>query len=351
MNIQCPKCKNELEVVDKECNDGKMRCAKCNSTLTLKRTVEVNTVPEEVSLPPAEGKEDGNPIEAKSIDKKKILVAIDGETIAVMINEVLIEAGFEVINSADGRKALSLLISHRPIVAILDVGLPQIFGFEISEIIKKSESLKDTFVILVASVFDPTRYKREPQSLFGADDYIEKHHIRDYLIPKIRQLLGEDIHRLKTEATLSIKVEIGSTQTEQRAITPLIKEHEKEKIKEDEIPIVDSRAVDIRQTESGKKPEAQLQGDPVFHEKAKRFARIIISDIALYNQKAVEEGIRNGNFYDLLKGDIEEGKRIYKERVPKEIYESTSYFEEALEEFIRKKRQSLTPLQPSIVKE
>ena len=49
------------------------------------------------------------------------------------------------------------------------------------------------------------------------------------------------------------------------------------------------------------------EADPEAVEKARRFARIIVSDIALYNQEAVIEGLKNGTFYDLLRKDIEEG--------------------------------------------
>jgi len=33
------------------------------------------------------------------------------------------------------------------------------------------------------------RYKRTPTNLYGADDYIEKHHIPDILVPKLNKLI------------------------------------------------------------------------------------------------------------------------------------------------------------------
>lgn len=331
MHIRCPKCKNEFEFNETQPMGGKIKCPECNSLLSVKKTIEVSGIQEETSPISEKASDFRGPAGAKPTDKRKILVAIDGETVENMINVVLINAGFEVINATDGKKALNLLMTHRPILAILDVALPQIFGFEVSEIIKKSEYLKNTFVILVASIYHPAKYKREPQSLFSADDYIEKHHIRDFLIPKIKQLLGKDMPRPETEEILSTGIEIGPAAIDQEAAVSIIKEHEKKKIQEDELPIPPS--------------------DPVLHEKARRFARIIVSDIALYNQKAVEEGIKNGTFYDILKSEVAEGRRIYKERVPNEIYESTNYLEEALEDFIKKKRQSLMQLQSSASKE
>ena len=89
------------------------------------------------------------------------------------------------------------------------------------------------------------------------------------------------------------------------------------------------------------KIEEKAEKLPPEHEKAMRFARIIISDIALYNQKAVENGIRNNKFYEVLKAEIEEGRKLYEERVPPDIASAKNYFNETLEEFIKNKRRSL----------
>jgi hypothetical protein len=74
--------------------------------------------------------------------------------------------------------------------------------------------------------------------------------------------------------------------------------------------------------------------DPEAVEKARRFARIIVSDVALYNQEAVIEGIRNGNFYELLKTDIQEGRELYEKRVPDAIRAKKDYYQEAFDNFI-----------------
>jgi len=65
-------------------------------------------------------------------------------------------------------------------------------------------------------------------------------------------------------------------------------------------------------------------------EVARRIARAVVSDIALYNAKKVEEGIRDDNLFDLLKDEIEEGRNYYTSRVAPEIANDTNYFEQAL---------------------
>jgi hypothetical protein len=63
---------------------------------------------------------------------------------------------------------------------------------------------------------------------------------------------------------------------------------------------------------------------------ARRIARAVVSDIALYNVKKVEEGIRNDSLFDLLKNEIDEGRSYYLSRIDPEIAESTNFFHQAL---------------------
>jgi len=63
---------------------------------------------------------------------------------------------------------------------------------------------------------------------------------------------------------------------------------------------------------------------------ARRIARAVVSDIALYNAKKVEEGIGNDTLFDLLKEEIEEGRNYYMSRIDPDIARSTNYFNQAL---------------------
>jgi hypothetical protein len=63
---------------------------------------------------------------------------------------------------------------------------------------------------------------------------------------------------------------------------------------------------------------------------ARRIARAVVSDIALYNAKKVEEGIVNDTLFDLLKGEIEEGRAYYLSRIDPEIASDTNFFNQAL---------------------
>jgi len=71
------------------------------------------------------------------------------------------------------------------------------------------------------------------------------------------------------------------------------------------------------------------EGDPR-HEEARRLARLLVSEIRLYNEEEVEAGRRTGDVYDRLKEDIDRSRQMYEERVDPEVRESTDYFYQEL---------------------
>jgi hypothetical protein len=66
------------------------------------------------------------------------------------------------------------------------------------------------------------------------------------------------------------------------------------------------------------------------HEEAKRFARLVVSEIKLYNEAKVNEGRRNKDIYGRLKEDIERGRQMYTDRIQPSLRDSTSYFQDEL---------------------
>jgi hypothetical protein len=70
--------------------------------------------------------------------------------------------------------------------------------------------------------------------------------------------------------------------------------------------------------------------DRARHDEAKRLARLLVSEIRLYNEDEVEAGRRNGDIYERLKEDIDRSRQMYEERVDPLVRESTDYFYEEL---------------------
>lgn len=79
------------------------------------------------------------------------------------------------------------------------------------------------------------------------------------------------------------------------------------------------------------KPSAPIGPDEQkAHDDAKRFARLVVSEIKLYNESKVNDGRRQKNLYERLKEDIERGRQMYSDRVAANVRESTNYFYDEL---------------------
>ena len=63
---------------------------------------------------------------------------------------------------------------------------------------------------------------------------------------------------------------------------------------------------------------------------ARRLARAIVSDVALYNQKKVREGIANDNVFEVMEEEIEEGRKLYLSRVSPPIAKECNLYDLAI---------------------
>ncbi|HPW56246.1 MAG: hypothetical protein KA072_02690 [Thermoanaerobaculaceae bacterium] len=66
------------------------------------------------------------------------------------------------------------------------------------------------------------------------------------------------------------------------------------------------------------------------HDEAKRFARLLVSEIRLYNEQAVQEGKRTRDIYRRLREDIDRSREMYEQRVTADIRAQSTYFQDEL---------------------
>jgi len=66
------------------------------------------------------------------------------------------------------------------------------------------------------------------------------------------------------------------------------------------------------------------------HKKARRFAKLLVDEIKLYNQNKVAEGRQNRDLYDRLKEDIEKSRATYEKRFGETSAASANYFTQEL---------------------
>ncbi len=69
-------------------------------------------------------------------------------------------------------------------------------------------------------------------------------------------------------------------------------------------------------------------------DRAKRLARVLVSDILYYNRERRDQALRDGTLMTALSEEIKKSWELYKEKVGPDAAQSTSYFKEALNEIL-----------------
>jgi hypothetical protein len=95
-------------------------------------------------------------------------------------------------------------------------------------------------------------------------------------------------------------------------------------------PVVDSGATVQLKVPVAPVMPARTPDEERKHEEAKRFARLLVSEIRLYNEQAVIEGRQTRDIYRRLKEDIDRSREMFEQRVPAEVRAQSNYFSDEL---------------------
>ncbi len=72
-------------------------------------------------------------------------------------------------------------------------------------------------------------------------------------------------------------------------------------------------------------------------EAARRLARAIASDLSLYNEEKIVQGVQADNLFDVLSEEIEEGRALFKSRVAPDLYQKGFYDRAIIDILVRSK--------------
>jgi len=79
-------------------------------------------------------------------------------------------------------------------------------------------------------------------------------------------------------------------------------------------------------------------------EAARRLARAIASDLSLYNEEKIVQGITNDNLFEVLEDELEEGRALFKSRVAPELFAKNYYDRAVIDILVRSKGHLDSPL-------
>lgn len=120
---------------------------------------------------------------------KHVLIVDDDPNICKLLDFALRKAGFEVSIAADGDMGLEMAMSLAPDVAVLDVMMPGMHGYELCRRIRANDKTAHAKVVFLTARSQPI----DEQSAFkaGADLFLSKPIVPDDLVEHIKSLLLE----------------------------------------------------------------------------------------------------------------------------------------------------------------
>jgi predicted Zn finger-like uncharacterized protein len=319
MIAACPRCAARYRIEkEKLRGDGvRLRCAKCDAVFRVRPPAEdeVEVVAAAVEAPRAAAPR----IEAPAVvapsaaeaptdlAAELVLIGIPSPETAKRLATALASWGLRAAVVADGVEAMLEIQRKLPRAAVLSAALPRMYGFQVCEIVKRNESLSSISVVLVGSIHNQDRYRRPPEELYGADAYVEEPDLPDGLLPVLQRL---GIH---------VRAARGARR-EAPAPPP---------------PPVEARREAPVPPRPAARPAAPVEApvDDGLGEqrvKAERLARIIVSDIVLYNEEKFAAALRAGNVLEALTPDLAEGRSLFRERIDERVRNEKDHLAEEL---------------------
>lgn len=117
-----------------------------------------------------------------------VLVADDDEDILTLVAFRLERAGCEIVKARTGDEALRIALEQVPDLAVLDVMMPGLDGYEVTRELRRTESTSLMPVILLTARAQESDVARGMAA--GADDYVRKPFDARDLRERVERLLG-----------------------------------------------------------------------------------------------------------------------------------------------------------------
>lgn len=285
MIAACPECPARYRVEDAKVGlrGARIRCVKC-STIFRVAAPEASALSDSSLLDKAlPGLEDSGLSDRSDSARDCQVVLATGEDESVA--GALQSWGLDIAVASGGAEAMLAIQRSLPRVAILGVDLPGINGEQICEVIKRNESLRETKVILVAGDAQGLASLAGTER-FGADACVA----RPELLDNLNELMRE----------FGFPLDVGGT-----------------------APKAESEL-------AGPTPPASEDGLDEERAKAERLARIVVSDIVLYQGENFERASRAGTLVEDFRVEIAEARQLFSERIDERVRSERDFLVEEL---------------------
>ncbi len=381
MIVACPGCSARYQIeADRLRSEGvRLRCTRCEAVFRVSPPpASAAAAPPAAPTPPAPTPQPEVPrgpapsvspptsrpaqpvLPSPPVDRERMVLIADpvvdqGKSTA----SALAQWGLQPALVHDGVEAIMAIQRLLPRAIVIDAALPKMFGFQICEIVKRNESLRDIHVVLVGAIHDRNRYRRPPEEIYGADAYIERQELPDSLRPLLEGfgMLPAAAQRptlaaaaapsappVATPAPVSTPppaMAPAAPAPTPASVAPPAAAPVVEAIPEPETPAAPEvrawvgsveRPAATSAPESVARPEPDSAKSEVDGrvEQAERLARIVVSDIVLYSKEKFEAAVAAGNVLEAMQPELAEGRSLFAARVDPAIQEMRDFLQEEL---------------------
>jgi predicted Zn finger-like uncharacterized protein len=340
MIAACPKCGARYRIERHRLRpDGvRLRCSRCEAVFRVRPPAAGPAAA--AQAPPAASAAPARPPVPEPApparDRAHLVVVADPDSErAKRTAAAFSQAGLETVLAHDGVEAILAIQRVMPRAVVLDAALPKMFGFQVCELMKRNESLRSIRVLLVGSHHHPERYRRPPSELYGADAYLEDSALPEAALDTLRRF------------GVPVREGAGPRAPVARAepAPPPAARREKPDVPAPRAPTAAARApsaaarVPATPASAPAAParpatrETPPPADPALADavaKAERLARIIVSDIELYNKERFAEAVRAGDVLTPFAAELDEGQGLFRERVDPRVRGHRDFLREEL---------------------
>lgn len=121
-------------------------------------------------------------------ERPLVLVADDDPDILSLVTLRLERDGYEVIGAPDGERAVEEALERTPDLALIDVSMPKLDGYEVTERLRQHEPTSAIPIILLTARVQDSDVARGIEA--GADDYVRKPFSTADLRSRVQAALG-----------------------------------------------------------------------------------------------------------------------------------------------------------------
>jgi predicted Zn finger-like uncharacterized protein len=263
MIVGCPACLRQYRLEDGRFRAGAtMRCTRCGHMFEAGAHAVAAPAP-----PPSRD------ATTDDSDTPLVVVADAGRHFGAGIGAILARMGCRVRTSEDGTAAFRMAVAERPALMVVSVHLAGLSGIAICEGVKNSPHLKTIKVAIVGSELSADLFNRDTALAYGADLFLEEGMAEGALRAALEGLLQPSTPGADAVAG----DDIGS------ALAGLT---------------------------------APPGSPPGVGDEIRRLARIMLSDLRLYNPERFREALLSGRLLDAFKDEMERGRAIVDHRFP-----------------------------------